>query len=77
MDRMRNPQSNSYTSKIIQSEEKIKEKIKEECSEVLNYKNRENLIWEVADLFYFTFILMVKKGIDIKDVKNELWRRRK
>lgn len=75
--RIKNPKANSYTSRIAKSESKIKEKIKEECLEVLEYQDKNNLIWEISDLLYFIFILMAKNGIGIKDIENELWRRRK
>ena len=76
-NRIGNSQPNSYTSKIASSESKIKQKIKEECLEVLKYKDKNNLVLEIADLVYFVFILMAKNGIEIKAIKNELWRRRK
>ncbi|MEA3344028.1 MAG: bifunctional phosphoribosyl-AMP cyclohydrolase/phosphoribosyl-ATP diphosphatase HisIE, partial [archaeon] len=76
-DRIKNPKENSYTSKISKDEELIKKKIREESEEVLNYKDRNNLVWELADLTYFLLVLMAKKGITINDVKSELWRRRK
>ena len=76
-DRMISPKMNSYTSQIGASENKIKEKIREECLELLEYKDRNNLIWEISDLIYFIFVLMVKNGIKISDIQNELWRRRK
>ena len=76
-DRIINPKKGSYTSKIAADEKKIKEKIKEECMEILNYKDKDNLVWEISDILYFIFVLMAKSGIDIKDVENELWRRRK
>ena len=76
-DRIANPKKGSYTSNIASSEKKIKEKIKEECMEILNYKGNDNLVWEISDLLYFVFILMAKNGVDIKDIENELWIRRK
>ena len=76
-DRILNPKEGSYTSKIAYNEKKIKAKIKEECNEVLNYKDSGNLVWEIADLFYFVMVIMAKKGITLDDIKNELWRRRK
>lgn len=75
--RMENPLPNSYTSKILQNENKIKEKIQEEALEVINYQNEGNLIWEIADLFFFVMILMNRKQITLQDIENELWRRRK
>ncbi len=77
VDRLENPKTDSYTSKIITDESKVMEKIKEECEEVMNYKDRENLVWEIADLTYFVMVLMAKKGITIDEIKNELSRRRK
>ncbi|MFT4304635.1 MAG: bifunctional phosphoribosyl-AMP cyclohydrolase/phosphoribosyl-ATP diphosphatase HisIE [Candidatus Woesearchaeota archaeon] len=77
LDRKNNPDQNSYTSKIIKSEEKIKEKIIEEANELINYKNKENLVWEAADLTYFVIMLIVKKNISLKEIKNELRGRKK
>ena len=76
-DRIRNPRYDSYTSKISANEGKIKQKITEECSELVGYTGKGNLIWESADLIYFIFMLMAKNGIEIKDIENELWRRRR
>ena len=77
LDRIENPKADSYTSKILEDEKLIKEKIDEETKEVLNYTDKSNLIWEIADLTYFLMVLMAKKGITPIDIKNELWRRRK
>ncbi len=76
-DRIENPKPDSYTSKISQSENSIKQKIKEESAEVLNYTDKDNLIWEIADLTYFIMVLMAKNNISPKDITNELWKRRK
>ena len=76
-DRINNPKNNSYTSKIAKDERKIKDKIKEESEELANYKDKQNLIWESSDLLYFIFVLMARNNVDISDVRNELWRRRK
>jgi len=76
-DRIKNPRDSSYTSKISANENKIKQKIKEECLEILEYKGKSNLVWEISDLIYFVFVLMAKNGIDVKDIENELWRRRR
>jgi len=76
-NRIKTPKAGSYTSGIAANEKRIKQKIKEECLEILDYKDQSNLIWEISDLIYFIFILMAKNGIDIKDIENELWRRRR
>ncbi len=77
LNRIENPKEDSYTSNILKDEALIKEKINEEAKEVLNYTDKSNLIWEIADLSYFLMVLMAKKGITPKDIENELWRRRK
>ena len=75
--RIKKPSPHSYTSRIASEETKILSKISEEAGEVANYRNRENLVWELADLSYFMLVLMAKKGILPEEVENELWRRRK
>ncbi|MCK5040439.1 MAG: bifunctional phosphoribosyl-AMP cyclohydrolase/phosphoribosyl-ATP diphosphatase HisIE [Candidatus Aenigmarchaeota archaeon] len=76
-DRVNKPRKGSYTSLVSRDEKSIKEKIKEESGEVLNYTDKDNLIWEIADLTYFILVLMAKKNIAIEDVINELEGRRK
>ncbi len=76
-DRVANPAEGSYTSRLAADESLIMEKIREESDEVVDYKDRDNLVWELADLTYFMQVLMAKKGITIDDVRNELWRRRR
>ena len=75
-DRILNPVANSYTSKISKEERLVIEKIREESNEIINYTDDKNLVWEIADLFYFVLVLMAKKGIKLQDILNELWSRR-
>jgi len=75
--RIANPSPNSYTAKIAADEKLIKEKLLEEAQEVAEYRDRENLVWELADLSYFMLVLMAKKGITPDEVRDELRRRRK
>lgn len=76
-NRIINPKKGSYTSKISANENLIKDKIREEAQEVLNYTDEANLVWEISDLLYFIMVLMAKKEISLLDIKNELWKRRK
>jgi len=75
--RINNPKLESYTSKISRDETKIKAKLTEEAEEMINYTDKPNLIWEAADLLYFMLVLMAKNNLDIQDLRNELWRRRR
>ncbi len=64
--------SNSYTDKLLNNEPKLIKKIIEEANEVINYTDKNNLRWEIADMLYFISVLMVKNNIDYKDIENEL-----
>ena len=68
--------SESYTKRLTEDNTLLCSKIKEESLEVINFTDRENLIWEIADLTYFLLVLMAKKGVKVQDILNELERRR-
>ncbi len=74
-DRFDNPVPGSYTATL--TDEILREKIMEEAEEVCTSDNHENKIWEAADLLYFLTVFMVKEGIRLDDVLNELQRRRR
>ncbi len=65
----------SYTWQLLNNNEMLKEKIKEEMNELLNFENRENLIWETADLLYFVLVFLRANGGKFDQVIDELWRR--
>lgn len=69
----------SYTTYLFNSGiDKILKKIGEESSEVIiGAKNdsKEEIIYELADLFYHSLVLMVEKNITLNDIKDELSKR--
>ena len=73
----------SYTSNIMKdsdkkAEDKILEKIAEECGETLiASKNDENLVYESVDLIFHTLLLLAYKGIEFDEILEEFERRRK
>lgn len=78
VDRIQNSiVSNSYTKKLAEDNELLLSKIREESLEVINFTDKDNLVWEIADLTYFILVLMVKEGVKLQDILNELGRRRK
>ncbi len=83
MDRKLNPKENSYTSKLLYHEKGINailEKIGEECTElILAVKdgNRDEIIYEAADLIYHMMVLFVKLDIKLEEIWSELERRRR
>ena len=58
--------------------DKILEKVGEEATEtILAAKNgdREQIIYETADLWFHTLVMLAEKGLSADDVLNELARR--
>ena len=55
----------------------LQDKIREEADEVACFTNRENLIWEAADVTYFLTVLLARQGVGWNEVLNELARRRR
>ncbi len=71
-DRIKNPQPNSYTNKLLSNETMLKAKILEEAKEVTEAKTKEEVIHETADLFYFTLVNAAKHGVTLHDIDMEL-----
>ncbi|MCC7550967.1 MAG: phosphoribosyl-ATP diphosphatase [Methanobacterium sp.] len=82
LEERRDSPINSYTSRLMQddnkqAEDKILEKVGEEAAEVIiASKNNENLVPEAADLIFHTLLLLVYKGVDLDELYAEFERRR-
>lgn len=76
LDRKEHPKSDSYVSSLFEGgQDRILKKIAEEAGEVmLGSKNakREEVIYEVADLFFHTLVVLGYHGITLQDVYREL-----
>ena len=74
--RKENPKEGSYTTYLFQKGiDKILKKVGEECTEVIvagKGGDREETIFEIADLAYHVMVLMVEMGIEPKDVFAKL-----
>jgi len=79
MDRKRNPQEGSYTCSLFSAgQEKILKKVSEEASEVLIASmedDKEQVVYEVADLFYHVLVLLGFHDIPLTAIYDELQRR--
>jgi phosphoribosyl-AMP cyclohydrolase / phosphoribosyl-ATP pyrophosphohydrolase len=78
MDRLERRPEGSYTVKLLDNEDKALKKLIEEAGEValaVKNRDRENLVWEVADVLYHLAVIMVAQGIAPGDVNAELERR--
>ncbi|NLK08760.1 MAG: bifunctional phosphoribosyl-AMP cyclohydrolase/phosphoribosyl-ATP diphosphatase HisIE [Firmicutes bacterium] len=79
-ERFNRPTEDSYTSYLFaEGLDKILKKIGEEATEVViaaKNPNMDELVFELADLYYHTLVLMVEKGTDPGTVFRELKSRR-
>lgn len=73
------PKEKSYTSYLFdKGMDKILKKVGEESTEVIiagAKKDKEETIYEIADLAYHVMVMMVEQGIELKDVTAELAKR--
>lgn len=73
-DRLENPRPGSYTASL--DRRMIGEKILEEAGELVEAEEKNHVVWEAADLMYFTLVRLAERGIPLGDVVRELERRR-
>lgn len=80
VDRKNNPKEGSYTNYLFEKGlDKILKKVGEESAEVIiAAKNKcfEEIRYEIADLVYHLFVLMVERGLKPDDIYDELRKRR-
>ena len=73
------PKEGSYTTYLFNKGlDKILKKVGEECTEVIiagKAEDKEETVYEIADLCYHVMVLMVQSGITLEDVTRELSRR--
>lgn len=81
LNRKANRVEGSYTSYLFDNGlDKILKKIGEESAEVIiaaKNDDKSELVYEISDLLYHLTVLMVEKGVDYKDIDEELEKRRK
>ncbi len=73
--RFSEPIAQSYTSGLTDA--MIREKITEEAQELIEAVSYDELVWEAADVLFFTLALCAKNGVSFTDVLAELRRRRR
>lgn len=70
------PKEGSYTTYLFEKGlDKILKKVGEECTEVIiagAKKDKEETVYEIADLCYHVMVLMAEAGITVEDVTREL-----
>ena len=77
--RKTSPKEGSYTTYLFdKGMDKILKKVGEESTEVIiagAKQDKEETIYEIADLAYHIMVMMVEQGIELKDVTAELAKR--
>ena len=75
-DRKEKMPEGSYTSYLFEKGiDKILKKIGEESTEVViagKAEDRDETVYEIADLAYHVMVLMVQMGISVEDIRSEL-----
>ncbi|MDR0375256.1 MAG: phosphoribosyl-ATP diphosphatase [Treponema sp.] len=74
-DRFRKPTPGSYTATL--DDELVREKVREEAEELCAAAAHDEIVWEAADLLYFTTALITRAGVAVDEVLAELDRRHK
>jgi len=74
-ERFRNPAPGSYTATL--DDELVREKVLEEAKELCEAKTHDEIVWEAADLLYFSTVLMTRAGVTVQEILDELDRRHK
>ncbi len=78
-DRKINPREGSYTNYLFDKGiDKILKKCGEENTEIViaaKNPNPNEIVYEISDYLYHLMVLMVEKGVDWKDITDELARR--
>ena len=80
-ERKETPVEGSYTNYLFDKGiDKILKKVGEECAEVIIAAKNPDLTelqYELSDLVYHSMVLMVERGLELKDIANELKKRLK
>ena len=79
IDRKVNKKEGSYTTYLFEKGiDKILKKVGEECTEVIigaKGGDKEETVFEIADLHYHITVMMIEMGISVDDVTKELAKR--
>ncbi|HAA53459.1 MAG TPA: phosphoribosyl-ATP diphosphatase [Myxococcales bacterium] len=67
----------SYTKRLLNDPELLNKKILEEAGELVAATSQYEVRWEAADVLYFTMVSMIRSGVSLRDVEEELLMRRR
>ncbi len=65
----------SYTKRVLEDPKLLRAKLIEEARELGAARGTDQVVWEAADVFYFTLVALARNGVPLADVEAELDRR--
>jgi phosphoribosyl-AMP cyclohydrolase / phosphoribosyl-ATP pyrophosphohydrolase len=65
----------SYTARLLRDPALLAAKLREEAGELAEALGREAVVWEAADVLYFTLARLAAEGVDLAEVERHLDRR--
>jgi len=73
--RLKDAPQASYTARLFSDPELLGAKLREEADELARAATREEVVWEAADMLYFTLARLAAAGIGLGEVEAHLERR--
>ncbi len=74
-DRKVDAPAGSFTARLFDEPELLAAKLREEAEELAQARDKADVTWEVADVFYFALVAAARAGVSLADVEAELDRR--
>ena len=71
-ERRENAPKGSYTKRLLDEPMLLAAKIEEEARELIEAEGQDAIVWEAADLLYFTLCRLAAAGIDLAEVAHHL-----
>ncbi len=62
----------SYTQKVLASSEGVAAQLLEQARQLVAAQDRNQIIWEAADLLYFMLVHLARQGVRLGDVLREI-----
>lgn len=65
----------SYTRRLLDDPDLLAAKLLEEAGELAQARTHDEVVWEAADVLYFTLVSMIRRGASLHEVEEHLDRR--
>ena len=72
LERRDQPEPGSYAAKLFADPQLLNAKILEEAQELTEAQTDREVVWEAADVIFFTLTKLAARGLSLRQVENEL-----